>query len=103
MIEWTFIVVVAVVVSAVTEGIKRIPVFSKAWKWEWAKSLSIMALAFALCLAFTLIAGLGFGFVTGPLTAISYTVVSFTLEYVLGREFFHSILKKKMEKSAEKG
>ena len=97
MINWTFVVILSSIVAAVIELLKKIPFLAKEWKSETLRSVCIMAMAFVITAALACFVGISLSVATGIAQGISYTIIVFCVQKLIGEEVFHKALKKKVE------
>lgn len=99
MINWTFVVVVSAIVAVIVELVKKLPFLAKEWSSDDLRDMTIMLLAFGLSTVLATFIGISLEICSTVAQGISYSVIVWCTQKVVGQEVIHKTLKKRVEKS----
>lgn len=97
MINWAFIIVISAIVAVIIEGVKKLPFLTKEWKSDSLRDLTIMLIAFVASTILTIFVGISLEVCASIAQGISYSIIVWCVQKVIGQEAFHKALSKKVK------
>lgn len=97
MINWAFIIAISAIVAVIIELVKKLPFLTKEWKSNGLRDLTIMLIAFATSTVLAVFVGISLDVCTSISQGVSYSIIVWCVQKVIGQEAFHKALSKKVE------
>ena len=82
---------------AIIEWVKKLPFLKKEWKHETLRDVVIMLLALAATIILVAFVGISLGICTGIAQALSYIIIVWCVQKVVGQEVLHKAVKRKVD------
>ena len=97
MINWAFVIIISAITAAIIEWVKKLPFLKKEWKHETLRDVVIMLLALAATIILVAFVGISLGICTGIAQALSYIIIVWCVQKVVGQEVLHKAVKRKVD------